>query len=316
MSTRDRRCVVAAVDGRPGGEAALRYAVDEAVRHGDCLHLLHVWPGCPPRDLVPVVAWSELQAAGRAVLDAASVSALRIAPGLEITTDLIVGPRSAGILTGSRGGRLAVVGRSRRHRVDVPFGGTAAAVAARAECPVVVVPSSWGGGVGTGVGTGRVVVAMKSRRHAAELLSHAFDIAQERAAGIVVITAWELYDPTMDRHEATGREADWEAEGTAVLESLVESWRALPHRSRRPSRRPRARRHGPGEGVGRCRPPSDRSPPARRAAVRAPRRDCPHPAAAEPVPRGAGARRRRRRRTGVASGLTSVPGRRGLKPLP
>jgi nucleotide-binding universal stress UspA family protein len=222
MTTPGSRPVDVACEGPPGGAGALEYAVDEALRDGNRLHLVHVWPGSPPQDLVPVVACGELQAAGRAVLDESSASARRMAPGLEITTDLVVGPRSGGILRASRSGRLLVVGRSARHRFDLPFGSTPAAVAARAACPVVVVPSSWGA-----VSTARrVVVGMKSRRHALELLSHAFHIAQERGAEILVITSWELYDPSMDRREVAQRAAEWEAEGTAVLESLVEEWRA------------------------------------------------------------------------------------------
>jgi nucleotide-binding universal stress UspA family protein len=114
-----------------------------------------------------------------------------------------------------------VVGRSPHHRVEAPRGGTPAALASRAECPVVVVPSTWT----AGPAPGRIVVAMKSRTHARELLSHAFDIAEDRGGRIVVVTAWELFDPTMDRQEARDHAAEWEAEGTRVLEGLVEEWR-------------------------------------------------------------------------------------------
>jgi len=66
---------------------------------------------------------------------------------------------------------------------------------------------------------------MKSRTQSHELLSQAFYVAQGRGARIVVITAWELYDPTMDRTEARTHSADWTAEGTRVLEELVAGWR-------------------------------------------------------------------------------------------
>jgi nucleotide-binding universal stress UspA family protein len=42
---------------------------------------------------------------------------------------------------------------------------------------------------------------------------------------VLVVTAWELYDPTMDREEARDHAAEWEAEGTAVLDELVGWWR-------------------------------------------------------------------------------------------
>ena len=221
MSAPDSRSVIVAVDGRPGSAGALRYAVDAAVRGSESLHLVHVWPGCLPQDLLPVVSLAELHAEGRTVLDRSMASARDIAPELEITTELVVGPRPAGILATARGGRLLVVGRSPHHRVEAPLGGTPAALAARAECPVVVVPSSWS----AGPVLGRIVVGMKSRTHARELLSHAFDIARELGAGIVVITAWELYDPTMDRHEVRDHAAAWDAEGMSVLGELLEEWR-------------------------------------------------------------------------------------------
>ena len=221
MSARDSRSVVVAVDGKLGSAGALRYAVDQAVRGNGSLHLVHVWPGYLPQDLVPTVGWAELQAEGRAVLARSMSSARRIAPRLGITTDQVVGPRTSGILTAARGGRLLVVGRSPHHRVETPGGGTPAALATRAECPVVVVPSTWT----AGPVAGRIVVGMKSRTHARELLSHAFDIAEDRGARVVVVTAWDLYDPTMDREEAREHAAEWEAEGAAVLEELVAEWR-------------------------------------------------------------------------------------------
>jgi nucleotide-binding universal stress UspA family protein len=221
MNERHSHAVVVAVDGRHGTAGALRYAVREAVRDSATLHLVHVWPGYPPQDLSPVIALAELEAEGRAVLDRATVAAHDIALGLETTTELVAGPRAAGIVAAARGGRLLVVGRSPHHRVDGPFGGTPAALATRAEGPVVVVPSTWA----PGETPGRIVVAMKSRTHARELLSHAFAIAHARQAGVAVVTAWSLYDPTMDREEARAHAAEWEAEGIRVLEEVVGEWR-------------------------------------------------------------------------------------------
>ena len=218
MSAPDGRAVVAAIDGRTGGAEALAYAVAEALRGGDSLHLVHVWPGASQHSPVAVGA---LHTGARAILDRSVASARVLAPDLPMTTELVVGPRGAGILTAARVGRLLVVGRSHRARVEAPLGGTPAALATRAECPVVVVPSAWT----TPPGPGRVVVGMKARTHARELLSHAFGIARERGAGVVVVTAWELYDPAMDRAEVRDHADEWVAEGVSVLEDLVQEWR-------------------------------------------------------------------------------------------
>jgi nucleotide-binding universal stress UspA family protein len=220
MSAGEPRPVVAAVDRKSGSAGVLRYAVDQAVRAGASLHLVHALPGGSPQDLVPVVAWAERRAEGSAVLDQSVAAARAIAPALEISTELVVGSLVAAVLGAARDGRLLVVGRSPHHRVETPGGGTPAALATRAECPDVVVPSSWT----AGAGPGDVVVAMKSRTHARELLSHAFDIAEERGARVRVVTAWELYDPVMDRNESRDHAAQWEAEGKRVLAALVEPW--------------------------------------------------------------------------------------------
>ena len=240
-------------------------------------------PGTYLQDLVPVVAWAALQAEARAVLNQSAALAGDIAPGLEITTELVVGPRIAGVLAAARGGRLMVVGRSPHHRVEAPGGGTPTALATRAECPVVVVPSTWS----AGPAPGRIVVAMKSRTHARELLSHAFDIARDRDARVEVVTAWELYDPTMDREEARDHAAEWEAEGIRVLDGLVAEWRGcLSDGSGRPPGHPRSGRLRARAGVSRCGPPPHRSSPALRAALRTPRKYRSPCAADEPVPGG------------------------------
>ena len=208
MSSREPVRVVAAIDGEGDNTGALNYAVAEAVRYGDSLHLAHVWSG-------------ERQSEGSAIIRRAEATAHALAPDLRISTELVVGPRAAGILAAARGGRLLVVGRPSQHRAEAMFGGTPAVLAARAGCPIVVVPAAWT----AGSEVGRLVVGMKSRTHARELLSHAFKIAQERGASVVVVTAWELYDPTMDLSEAKDHGSEWVAEGVTVLEEVLDEWR-------------------------------------------------------------------------------------------
>jgi nucleotide-binding universal stress UspA family protein len=221
MTTQEAHAVVVAVDGGPGCAGALRYAVDEALRRGERLHVVHVWPSTLPGTLLPRGTAAGLQAGGCRALDLAAETAGRLAPGLEVDTELVVGPRAAGILSAARCGRLVVVGRQPRNHPAVELMATPTTVAARAECPTVVVPSAWTAERPGGV----IVVGMKSRTHARELLSHAFGTAHDRGARIVVVTAWELYDPTMDRAEARSNPEYWEAEGTRVLEELVAEWR-------------------------------------------------------------------------------------------
>ena len=223
MSTSDTRPVVVGVDGVPGSAGALRYGIAEARRRGTALHLVHVLPSYPPVWPTVPVAPAALTRIGAGILERAADEVHRAAPDLVVTTSLGHGSRSAAIVGAARAAQLVVVGRETRHGVDrVLTGTTTAGVAARASCDVVVVPSSWM----PGCPHGRVVVGVKTSRNARELLSRAFAEARAHGAELVVVTAWELPDPYLDRIELRTHSADWEADGRRVLHELLADWRA------------------------------------------------------------------------------------------
>jgi len=72
---------------------------------------------------------------------------------------------------------------------------------------------------------GRVVVGLKSRRNAHELVAQGFAEASARAATLVVVTAWQLADPYFDRVEARTHAQDWEDEGRKVVSEVTAEWR-------------------------------------------------------------------------------------------
>jgi nucleotide-binding universal stress UspA family protein len=218
--------VVVGVDGTPGSAGALRYAVAEAVRRAAPLRLVHVlpvaapvWPGVP----MSGVAGTELRDVATSILESVVSEVHELAPGIEVTTRLSAGSRSAAVVDASQDAQLVVVGRETQHGVDrILVGAVTAAVAAHAHCDVAVVPSFWTGEHPRG----RVVAAMKSRANAHAILGDAFAEAQARGASLTVVTAWELPDPYLDRIEVRTHARDWEEEGRRVIEDVLDTWRA------------------------------------------------------------------------------------------
>jgi nucleotide-binding universal stress UspA family protein len=223
MNTHTRPVVIGA-DGCPGSAGAVRFAVAEAARRRAPLHLVHVLPLAPPP--WPAVAAAQvapdLREVGRSILDRAVQVVHGIDPEAEVLTSLIHGGRADGLVEASETAQLVVVGRETQRGIGrVLTGATTAAVAARARCDVVVVPSFW-----TGESPhGRVVAGIKPRTNAHELLSEAFEEACARGASLTLVTAWNLPDPYLDRMEVRAHAAEWEADGRQLIEHQIDEWR-------------------------------------------------------------------------------------------
>jgi nucleotide-binding universal stress UspA family protein len=228
MNTQHTRPVVVAADGRPGSHGALRYAVAEAGRRGAPLHVVHVVQtdslaaAYLPIGPALAVAVTDERAAGESVLSEVTELVHQLAPGLEVSTELRFGGRADSILQVAHDAQLLVVGRETRRGLErVLTGTTTAAVASRAKCDVIVVPSFWS----PEHTHGRVVAAIKSRDQAHHLLGVAFTEACARHATLVVVTAWEVPDPHLDRIEVRTRAAEWKTDGEEMLASLLADWR-------------------------------------------------------------------------------------------
>jgi nucleotide-binding universal stress UspA family protein len=222
MNGQNTRPVVVGVDGEPGSAGALRYAVAEARRRHAPLRLVHVVPAFV--GLGPAIPLADLHGLGLKVLDQASDAVRDVAPDLELTTVLAHGERSDALLKLSEDAQLVVVGRETRRGLDRVLTGTVTAgVAARASCDVVVVPSFWM----DRYSRRRVVVGLKSRHNAHELLAEAFAEASTRNAVLVVVTAWRVADPYFDRVEARAHASEWQVEGRKVVTELTADWRTV-----------------------------------------------------------------------------------------
>jgi nucleotide-binding universal stress UspA family protein len=222
MTHADTRPIVLGVDGGPGSVGALRYAVQEASRAGTELRLVHVSPSyLPMAPMMPSIP-SEIARAGVEILDRARAEVSRLAPKLQVTTSRQVGSRVAGLVDSATHARLLVVGHETRVGLDRLLGGaTTASVAAHARVPVVAVPADWT----PEAEAGPIVVGLKTRAHAEELLVAAFERAAVTGAPIDVVHAWKLPDEYTDRIEERTESEYWLARGTELAEEVVAPFR-------------------------------------------------------------------------------------------
>ena len=181
-----------------GCEAALRYAVAEAVRRGCGIHLLHVArpsnrAACALDDLVMVD--DELRTLGETVLAEAAVRAehlldelAREDDRLSVSTELTEGSVVRALDELSRHACLLVL----QHAGMGPNGETptlsvTAGVAATAHCPVVAVPAGW---LPSPEPPRPVVVGVDVTRHSVPLVRAALHEAARRGTELRAVHVW------------------------------------------------------------------------------------------------------------------------------
>lgn len=136
--------VVVGVDGSPGSEAALRWALEEArLRHADVL-LVHAWQATAGAgEAMPGLAMGVL--VGLAEEDARAVLAEALAEaeagGVKAEGKLVCGGAGPTLLEAAAAADLVVVGaRSHQGLAGALLGSVADHVARHAPCPVAVIP--------------------------------------------------------------------------------------------------------------------------------------------------------------------------------
>jgi len=214
--------VVVGVDGTDANHGALRYAAADAAARGAVLRIVHVVPDrLPVSELMPGTP-ADLVELGTSVLDHAVTHAHAMEPAVETEDRLCHGSRTTQLLDASVGAEHLVVGRDPRPLLDrLLRGDTATGVAARAPIPVVPVPDGW-----RPTPHGVVIVAVKSPKHAPELLEDAFALAQRSGSVLEVLHAWKLPSMYDDIIEGRADDEEWTHEATVQLETLLREWRA------------------------------------------------------------------------------------------
>ncbi|GGT40334.1 universal stress protein [Streptomyces chromofuscus] len=215
--------LVVGVDGSNGSLHAVDWAVDEAARHGLALRLIHASLWERYEGAVPATSPeppSEQAMAEHIVGSAAERARLRN-PDVKIATDVIAtdavtalmeeGNHATALVTGSRGrGELA----------GLLLGSVGLAVAARAQCPVIVVRGDRAGLAGTHQ---RIVLGAGQPEGCAEAVRFAFREAEARRAVLDVVRAWRrpAYEIAEFPAGADEPARHHEEQASAVLDALL-----------------------------------------------------------------------------------------------
>ncbi|MFL1377051.1 MULTISPECIES: universal stress protein [unclassified Nocardiopsis] len=202
--------IVLGVDGSGHADAALEWAVAEATRTGRPLDIVFALP-------MPLVVMSEgpsrpsatqeLIAHGEQVLGAAADRVRGLAPGTRVEVFLAMDDPVPALLERAGNEDLLVVGsRGLGALRAAVMGSTAIRLAARAHCPVAVVPESpertdHTGGV-DGVSrpdragrVGRIVVGVDGSEASLPALRFALGRAHEDGSAVTVVHSWEVSTP-------------------------------------------------------------------------------------------------------------------------
>ena len=140
-----RRGVVVGVDGSEASDAALSFAVSEAMRLGEPLIAVHAWDvammvGGDYGYGVPMVATDDLQRAAEQVLDEALAEVSAERPSLEISRVVVAGDPVIALAEAAESASLLVVGSHGRGAIArFLLGSVSHGVLAHLEGPTVVV---------------------------------------------------------------------------------------------------------------------------------------------------------------------------------
>lgn len=234
------RSVVVGIDGSPGNQAAIDYAVTEAAESGRPLTLVSV---CPAHgfDLPGVSAHTESREWHS--LNQVSDDLAGKHPEIDLRRDLRAGDPVQHLLDRSVGQAMLVVGRRGLTPLGrLVLGSTSTGVSGRSRVPVVVVPHGWNPDLHRDE---HVVVGLDLERDNAATLDFAFAVAQRRSVPLVVVHAHDVgahlsWDGSTEP-AATSAAIEREAEDVyRLVQPLRKAWRQVPVSVRTVANTPRA----------------------------------------------------------------------------
>lgn len=190
------RAVVVGVDGSESALRATRWAAREANRRNRPLLLLHTCyiPPVPPRSPIslPRGYGDALVEYGNVWLSEAKKVAEETVPELDVDIEVRIGPAAAELVKESGRARLIVLGsRGLGGFSSLLIGSVAIAVAAHAQCPVVVLPGRHHDHREPSE-LGPVVVGVDGSERDDAVIGFAFESAVERAVPLVAVHVWNL----------------------------------------------------------------------------------------------------------------------------
>jgi nucleotide-binding universal stress UspA family protein len=155
--------------------------------------------------------------AGREVLADGEELARRTAPHLMITSALLLGSRADAIVHHADGADLIVVGAPPHELVERLWtGSTITGTAARANCPVAIVPPGE-----PRRPTHQVLVGLESTRHSGQLLATAFAVAGQSQSELRFVHAWNQLSPYDGAIAERIPTPTWETEEARAIEDRL-----------------------------------------------------------------------------------------------
>jgi nucleotide-binding universal stress UspA family protein len=165
--------LVVGIDGSEASLEAVDWAVDEAVRHDVPLHLVHA--AAPNDEALGLIA-------------AASERARKGTPAVSLSSEVLHEDAASALVSKGRNAFALVLGsRGLGDLAGLLLGSVSLAVAARADCPVVVVR---GGAEYRDTRFGSVVVGVEDGEGSSTAVQFAFREAHVRRCRLVTVHAW------------------------------------------------------------------------------------------------------------------------------
>ncbi|MFF7451550.1 MULTISPECIES: universal stress protein [unclassified Streptomyces] len=215
--------LVVGVDGSDSSLVAVDWAVDEAARLGLPLRLVNAskWE----RYEGPALPGDLDRTPGRVlvenILGAAVERARRRNPGVQVTGEALGDEPADALLREGHNASLLVTGsRGRGEVTGLLLGSVSLAVAARANCPVIVIRGDKAGLAGSHE---RILLGVGDHATSGEAVRFAFREAEARACALDVVRAWRCpAHETADHPLLAGDPAhQHEEEASAVLDAVL-----------------------------------------------------------------------------------------------
>ncbi|QGV82431.1 universal stress protein [Streptomyces ficellus] len=224
--------LVVGVDGSASSLRALDWAVDEAARLALPLKIVHATmtddrePACGLEIGAETPCGQDI---AQHVIDAARERARTHRPDLKVTAELVCGDAVTALLNAGRNASALVTGaRGRGELKDLLLGSVSLVVAARAQCPVVVVRD---GDLPSADRYEQILLGVADAESSSAAVRFAFEVAAARGCALDAVMAWHRPPRTsisklldLPRHE------DQQAPRTRVLldEALKQSAGEFP----------------------------------------------------------------------------------------
>jgi len=217
MSTRRTGRVLVATSGSATSQSAITFAAHTAASHGLSLEIVHVVTPTVTVGPHGVAPDAVVRRAGRELLARGETLARRTEPHIDVTTTLLIGSRPEAIVDKAHDADLLVVGALPHDLLGRLWdGSTVTGVAARATCPVAVIPEAQ-----PDARTHRVVVGLKSTKNLDQLLSAAFAVASQTSSELRIVHAWKLLTPCENAVAERLPTPEFEIEEGRAIEGLL-----------------------------------------------------------------------------------------------